>query len=292
MTADSLLHASAFVCPSCGTESAGKFCRNCGEQKLGSEDRSFRYYVDIVINYLTHFDSKGWRSLWLLVTKPGFLSAEQLRGSRVRYVKPLSLFLSLNVVYYFSIACFGGNTLTTPLEIQLRMNDYYPAYANAQVEKKILTEGIGYAELETRFNEKAGVLSRTLVFLLIPIFALVFYAFFAFGGRRYVLEHVVVATHFMSFVLILFAVVVPAIAAPFYWWLHAPSIAAVVVAGEVPLTVFLQLCIGTYLAFMLRRVYAASLWYCGLVAVVIAWSFFHIVWLYRFFLFEITLRLI
>jgi ubiquinone/menaquinone biosynthesis C-methylase UbiE len=37
---------------------------------------------------------------------------------------------------------------------------------------------------------------------------------------------------------------------------------------------------------------AARLWYCVLVATAIAWSFFHIVWLYRFLLFEITLGLI
>ena len=42
--------------------------------------------------------------MWSLLTRPGYLSAEQLRGSRVRYVKPLSLFISINVVYYFSIA--------------------------------------------------------------------------------------------------------------------------------------------------------------------------------------------
>ena len=95
---------SAFTCPSCGTESSGRFCRNCGEQKLGSEDRSFRHYLDVLIGFLTHFDSKGYRTLWSLLTKPGYLSAEQLRGSRVRYVKPLSLFISINVVYYFSIA--------------------------------------------------------------------------------------------------------------------------------------------------------------------------------------------
>jgi uncharacterized membrane protein len=32
--------------------------------------------------------------------------------------------------------------------------------------------------------------------------------------------------------------------------------------------------------------------YCGITAVVIAWSFFHIVWLYRVFLFELILSLV
>src|SRR5258707_7685007 len=87
--------------------------------RLGSEDRSLRHYLDIVIDFLTHFDSKGYRSLRYLLAKPGFLSVEQLRGSRVRYAKPLSLFISINVIYYFSIALFGASTFTTPLSVQL-----------------------------------------------------------------------------------------------------------------------------------------------------------------------------
>jgi len=81
--------ASSFVCPSCGTTSIGPFCTRCGERKLGSDDRSLRHYLDILVNHLTHFDSKGYRSLRYLLTRPGFLSSEQLRGSRVRYAKTL-----------------------------------------------------------------------------------------------------------------------------------------------------------------------------------------------------------
>jgi len=40
---------------------------------------------------------------------------------------------------------------------------------------------------------------------------------------------------------------------------------------------------------MLRRAYSASAWYSAVVALMIAWSFFFIVWLFRYFLFEITL---
>jgi hypothetical protein len=89
---------TTFTCPSCGVESDGRFCRGCGEKKLGAEDRSLRHYFDLLIDHLTHFDSKGYRSLWYLVTRPGFLSTEQLRGSRVRYAKPLSLFISIKFV--------------------------------------------------------------------------------------------------------------------------------------------------------------------------------------------------
>src|SRR6185295_5231560 len=186
------------------------FCTHCSERKPGSEDRSVRHYFDVVINLLTHFDSKGYRSLWYLFTKPGFLSEEYLRGRRVRYPKPISLFVSINVVYYLSISLFGANTFTTPLAVQLHGNDYYAGFANRKVESRLKADGISYATLETNYAQKASVRSKTLIFLFIPIYAIIFYGLF-FTHRRYFVDHVVVATHLWSFILFLLAVLVPAI---------------------------------------------------------------------------------
>lgn len=282
---------STFICPSCGTESFDQFCSNCGEKKLGPADRSLRHYFDVIGNVLTHFDSKGYRSLWYLVAKPGFLSEEQFRGRKVRYAKPISLFVSLNVVYYFSIALFGGYTFTTPLSVQLHGNDYYAGFASRQVESRLKADGMSMAAFESKYNAKAGVLSKTLIFLCIPIYAVIFYGLF-FSHRRYFVDHAVIATHFWSFILLLLTLVVPAVAAILMWGFKAPSIAAVLTASEYdnPMTVFLQICIAVYLVLMLRRVYAARYWYCATVALVISWSFFQILWLYRFLLFVITLR--
>ena len=281
--------ASTFVCASCGSACAGQFCGRCGERRLGSEDRSLRHYLDIAIAFLTHFDSKGYRSLWYLVTQPGFLSEEQLRGRRVRYAKPLALFISINVVYYLSIALFGGNTFTTPLSVQLHENDYYAGFASRMVEKRLHAEQVDYPAFATKYDEKAGVLAKTLIFLFIPIYAVIFQGLF-FSRRRFLVEHAVIATHLWAFILLLLATVVPAVVAALAWWSGAPSLAAAIAANDNLLSVFLQVCIAVYLALMLRRVYAASYWYCATVALVLAWSFFHIVWLYRFFLFLITLH--
>jgi len=282
---------STFICPSCGTESFDQFCSNCGEEKLGPVDRSLRHYFDVVANLLTHFDSKGYRSLWYLVAKPGFLSLEQFRGRRVRYAKPISLFVSLNVVYYFFIALLGIHTFSTPLSVQLHGNDYYPGFASRTVESRLKEDKMSFAAFETKYDAKASSLSKTLIFLFIPIYAVIFYGLF-FTHRRYFVDHAIIATHLWSFILLLLTLGVPAVAALLMWWYKAPSLSALIAANDNPLTIFLQVCIGVYLALMLRRVYKASYWYSATVALVISLLFFQIVWLYRFLLFEITLRLI
>ena len=142
--------------------------------------------------------------------QPGYLSREYFAGRRVRYIKPLQLFIFLNVVYYFSLTVFTATTFTTPLATQLHMNNYYPGYASRRVDHKLQVDKISYATLESKYNGKTAILSKTLIFLLIPIFALLFFMLF-FRHRKFFVEHLVVATHFWSFSLLLLGVILPAV---------------------------------------------------------------------------------
>jgi len=280
---------STFACPSCGTDTIGHFCGKCGEKEVNQSDYSLRHYLKEFAAALTLLDSKVLRSAWMLMKKPGYLSSEYFRGRRVRYMKPLQLFVFLNVIYYFSLSFFVATTFTTPLATQLHMNDYYPAHAKRLVSEKLQKDQISYEALEAKYNEKTSILSKTLIFLLIPIFAVLFYALF-FKKRKYFAEHVVAATHFWSFNLILLGVILPIVTVVLTRLLKTIHISATYVANDNIASIALQICIAIYLFAMLRRFYAASNWYCVAAASVIAWSFFHIVWFYRFFLFEITLR--
>jgi Protein of unknown function (DUF3667) len=280
-----------FACPSCGTKTLGRFCGNCGEKEVSDEDYSVRSYLAEIGAAITLLESKVLRSVWLVVSKPGYLSTEYLRGRRVRYMKPLQLFVFLNVVYYFSLTLFSATTFTTPLATQLHMNNYYPTYANLQVNQKLRKEQVSYETLEKTYNKKTSVLSKTLIFALIPIFALLFYVLF-FRKRRYVIAHAVVATHFWSFSLILLGVILPLFSVLLIRVSKALNTSAEYVTNDVVTSSFLQLCFAAYLFLMLRRAYSANKWYCGVTALAIAWSFFHIVWLYRFLLFNLTLSLV
>jgi hypothetical protein len=171
------------------------------------------------------------------------------------------------------------------------MNNYYPKYASMRVNQRLQRDQISYQVFEDKYNHRTSGLSKTLIFLLIPIFAVLFYALF-FKKRKYLVEHVVVATHFWSFSLLLLGVILPLATVVLLRLFKVVNIPAVYVTSDAIVSSLLQICFGVYLFIMLRRCYAISRWYGVLTASVIAWSFFHIVWLYRFFLFEATLSLI
>jgi hypothetical protein len=284
-------NSSRFACPSCAAETLGSFCSQGGEKEASGEDYSISHYLEELLLALTLLESKVLRSVWLVISRPGYLSSEHFQARRVRYVKPIQLFILMNFVYYFSLTQFDATTFTTPLATQIHMNNYYPGYASTRVDQKLQQDNISHQALETKYNQKTNVLSKTLIFLLIPIFALLFYALF-FKKRKYLVQHAVVATHFWAFNLILLGVILPLVSVLLIRLCRGLNVSAAPVTNDGVVSTILQICLAAYLFLMLRRAYAASGWYCAAAAVALGWSFFHIVWLYRFFLFNLTLSVV
>src|SRR5436305_1885053 len=113
-----------------------------------------------------------------------------------------------------------------------------------------------------------------------------------FRKRKYFVEHVVVATHFWSFNLVLLGILLPVVALPVAFAFGEASVSAMYATHDGLLSLLLQGCFAVYLFLMLRRAYGASRWYSAVVSLAIAWSMFHILWLYRFILFVTTMRLV
>lgn len=87
------------TCDNCGTALTGKFCAACG-QRHEPHVQSLAHFVAEGIEGVTHADSRLWRSLGYLLTRPGLLTREFLEGRRARYLPPFRLYLVISVVFF------------------------------------------------------------------------------------------------------------------------------------------------------------------------------------------------
>jgi hypothetical protein len=90
-TAGSPHPSAAQVCANCGVELQGAYCHACGQH--AHVHRSLWHMLEEGLHGLLHFDTKSWRTLPLLIARPGLLTRRYIQGQRVRYVSPLALFL-------------------------------------------------------------------------------------------------------------------------------------------------------------------------------------------------------
>jgi hypothetical protein len=89
-------------CANCGVELLGPHCYACGQPVKGMVRHLSSILADAADTIL-NIDSRIFRTLWPLFTRPGFLSTEYFAGRRVRYVTPFRLYFFLSIAAFFLI---------------------------------------------------------------------------------------------------------------------------------------------------------------------------------------------
>ncbi|STQ89456.1 DUF3667 domain-containing protein [Iodobacter fluviatilis] len=87
------------ACANCHTALNGDFCHHCGQS--AHIHHSLSHLVEEVLHGIWHFDAKGWRTIPVLLLKPGQLTRRYIDGQRMRYLSPLALFLFMIFFMFF-----------------------------------------------------------------------------------------------------------------------------------------------------------------------------------------------
>ncbi|QOY96817.1 DUF3667 domain-containing protein [Massilia sp. UMI-21] len=228
-TLDTLQHAH--VCKNCDTVTSGNYCHQCG-QATHLHVPSAREFLHEFIAHYVALEGKLWRSLKLLLFKPGFLSREYVEGRRVRYIEPLRLYLTFSIIFFalfkmsaVEIVNTGSRAETAPAlsatatqpSAQTRHSEDYQEFQNnakrllGRISPR-LEQGaerlFAMSQKELQETSKRVFFSYTpyAIFLMMPVFALYLKLLYLGSGRRYG-EHFLFALHsngFAFFMLSLF----------------------------------------------------------------------------------------
>lgn len=194
------------TCANCETVLQGTYCHQCGQKKISHHDYSLKHFIAHAFHDITHFDSKIFRSLLPLCFKPGSLTAAYLSGKQARFIKPITLFILMNLFFFV----VGYRLGLLHWNMSGVMWGPHSKLAKRLVEEKIKTSGQTSEEFEKHFNAALARQQRSMFLIIIPFLALALKLLYPFS-RRYYVEHLIYAIHFFAYLLLFLSIGLPAL---------------------------------------------------------------------------------
>jgi hypothetical protein len=240
--------AKQLTCPNCNfafvPEIPDEFCPRCGQQNQAI-DLHVGHVVEETLDGLFHFDGKVFRTLRLLLFRPGELTRRFLAGHRMPFVPPIRLYLFISFLFFLALSMLKGhepnharqrtthatasgqapNIKGTVTIGSLRMkasdlaqlpSDPTPALLDSVLRSKhepltafnrmALRRGVRWANASTE-DWQHQLLRGTsgLLFLLMPLAALLLRVAYRHQSRPY-LGHLIFTVHTHCFVFVLLLV--------------------------------------------------------------------------------------
>jgi len=265
-------------CKSCGNDHLESYCPACGEKEFKPSQLSVKHFVEETFEGLVHFDTKFFRTIKTLIAKPGLLSLEYTEGRRVMYMKPIQFFLVVNLLFF--MLSISNNLYSLQLYNYITYTPFINYNTWHIVQEKLRATHLSFAEYQQVFNEKILSDSKEFIFLFIPFYGLLFAGLF-FWKKKFFVEHLVFATHFMAFILIFILLQHYLITVPFY------LIAKIDYSSNFDEinSALISLIIGVYLSFAIRRFYKSHVIYALFISLAVGFAFFPFIQYYRMLLF-------
>lgn len=98
------------ACLNCGAQLTGPYCSQCGQH--GHAHRKLTHVAEEFLHGILHFETKTWRTLPMVLFRPGTLTRNYVYGKRARYLSPLTLFLFSIFLMFFVFATVMPDDIT------------------------------------------------------------------------------------------------------------------------------------------------------------------------------------
>lgn len=190
---------SEYQCNSCQTCHSGRFCPSCGEERLSPELRTAGFYVSELFKEVTSLDGKFWGTLRTLITQPGVLERDYANGRRQIYIKPITLFLLVNVFYvmFASLSDFYVN-FYSQRDLQI-----YSPLIQSYLDSFVAASGYTNQEFINRYDQLVKALARSLIIIQVPFFAF-FMAILCHKKELFSGDYLIFSLNYHSWILLVF----------------------------------------------------------------------------------------
>lgn len=184
-------------CPNCQTALLGRWCHHCGQRRLDAADRRMGAVLRELWEHWLAIDGKWLRSMGALLFQPGRLALEHAQGKRIRWLSPISVFLSANLLFFLAPLL---NDFNLSLEDQITLQPW-SQWAHSWVDQRLLERGVDFASYAQSYAGTADQVARLAVLLHVPVLALGLWALYH-RFQPLLVEHLTLALHIIAGALI------------------------------------------------------------------------------------------
>lgn len=190
-------------CQSCGAEQSGNYCTVCGEERLTPKLRSSSYLMKSFFTELTDIDGKFWFTTKNLILHPGQIDYDYSIGRRNIYIKPVTLFLMINVLFVM-LSSLTDFYIKFSAQIELQA---YSTIIRPHVLDYVASTGLALNEFSQQYDQLVKLLARSLIIIQVPIFA-IFLALICYRKNYYFGDYITFSLNYHSWFLLLMIVII------------------------------------------------------------------------------------
>ena len=205
------------ICPNCGFHTTNNYCAECGQETHLHKETFWGLVMHFVGDYF-HYDSKFWMTIKALWFNPGKLTLAYWNKQRMRYIKPVSLYIFISAVYFLlsfnsnfhwmnlntddskvvkkSAVTYQNNSLSATIPHNSKADDF--------IEKKWDKLKVKYTDVNEFLNEKITHTVPKIFFFMIPVLAMLLKLIFFRRKDLFFVDHAIFALHYHSFWFSLF----------------------------------------------------------------------------------------
>lgn len=188
-------HTIAGNCQNCGAGLSGNFCSNCGQKSSALYDRSVRSLLEHFFEEFFTWDSRFFRSMKYLFTRPGFLTHEYISGRIQKYVSPLKMFLFTSFVLFF-IMIKSDPDQYKPIVTEADDEDYMKEFILEEKESSGQSDEMYIANFNESLNNNITLYIFVIMFFFSVLLKMVY-----IRKNIFYAEHIVFTLHFFTFIL-------------------------------------------------------------------------------------------
>lgn len=154
-------HTHEDACLNCGTALVGSHCHTCGQ--AAHVHKTLGAFFHDLLHGVFHFEGKIWRTLPLLLLRPGRLTREYIDGRRASYVSPIALFLFSVFLLFATIHALEPGDLGQTLNpgVDSALADARSDLADLEaVRARRVSDNKDVAKLNAKIAAEEGVIAR------------------------------------------------------------------------------------------------------------------------------------